>query len=61
VAGGLLLVSDQAIGTTGFQEALLAYHGKPIRDPQHPDWKPRPNHLGWHRREVFKGEARHRV
>jgi putative restriction endonuclease len=60
VADGVLLVSDQANGTSGFQEALLAYHGKPIRPPQHPDWKPEPGHLEWHGREVFKGEARHR-
>jgi len=57
--GCLLLVSDQANGTTGFQETLLAHHGKPIRDPQHPDWKPEPKHLDWHGREVFKGQARH--
>ena len=37
VREGVLLVSDQANGTTGFQEALLAYHGMPIRDAQHPD------------------------
>src|SRR3954452_23471904 len=60
VSQGVLLVSDQANGTTGFQETLLTYHGKPIRDPQHPDWRPEPRHLEWHGREVFKGEARHR-
>ena len=38
----------------------MAYHGKPIRDPQHPDWRPEPAHLEWHGREVFKGEARFR-
>jgi putative restriction endonuclease len=60
VAGGVLLVSDRANGTTGFQESLVAYHGRPIRPPQRPDWRPAPDHLGWHGREVFKGEARHR-
>ncbi len=60
VREGVLAVSDQANGSTGFQEALLAYHGKPIRDPQHPDWRPGMKHLDWHGREVFKGEARHR-
>jgi hypothetical protein len=44
----------------GFHENLLAYHGKPIRPPQRPDWKPEPGHLDWHGWEVFKGEARHR-
>jgi putative restriction endonuclease len=60
VADGILLVSDQANGTTGFQEAMMAYHGKSIRDPQHPDWRPETRHLVWHGREVFKGGARHR-
>jgi putative restriction endonuclease len=59
VKDGLLLVSDQANGSTGFQEALLAYHGKPVREPQHPDWRPEPSHLEWHGREVFKGAPRH--
>src|SRR3954452_24963472 len=45
VSGGVLLVSDQANGTTGFQETLMAFHGKAIRDPQHPAWKPEPRHL----------------
>ena len=31
VSEGVLLVSDQANGTAGFQEHLMAYHGKPIR------------------------------
>lgn len=60
VREGVLLVSDQANGSTGFQEALMAYHGKPIREAQHPDWQPEGRHLEWHGREVFKGEARHR-
>jgi putative restriction endonuclease len=60
VADGLLLVSDQANGTTGFQDGLLAYHGKPLREAQRPEWRPEREHLGWHGREVFKGEARHR-
>jgi putative restriction endonuclease len=38
VADGVLLVSDLANGTTGFSESLLAYHGKPIRPPQRPEW-----------------------
>jgi hypothetical protein len=27
-------------GTSGFQETLLAFHGKPIRLRQRPDWTP---------------------
>jgi hypothetical protein len=53
-------LTDQANGSAGFQEHLLAFHGKPVRPPQHPDWRPEPGHLAWHGQEVFKGEARHR-
>jgi putative restriction endonuclease len=55
----VLLVSDQANGTAGFEEALMAYHGKTIRTAQKPEWRPAGEHLAWHRSEVFKGEARH--
>jgi putative restriction endonuclease len=60
VAGGVVLVSDRAHGTAGFEEWLMVHHGRPLRDPQRPDWRPEPGHLAWHGREVFKGEARHR-
>lgn len=59
LSGGVLLVSDQANGTSGFTESLMTHHGKPIRAPQRPDWHPERKHLEWHAREVFKGEARH--
>jgi putative restriction endonuclease len=59
VADGVLLVSDLMNGTSGFQETLLAFHGKPVRPPQRPDGTPEPQHLAWHGRDVFKGEARH--
>ena len=58
-AEGVLLVSDQAHGTTGFEEALLRHHGKSARPPQRPEFKPDAAFLGWHGREVFKGAARH--
>jgi putative restriction endonuclease len=60
VAEGVVLVSDQVHGTSGFHETMMAYHGGPVRGPQRPDWRPEPKHLAWHRREVFKGEPRHR-
>src|SRR3954470_7505912 len=50
VADGVLLVSDQANGTAGFQETLMGFHGKPVRQPQRPEWKPEPGHLEWHGR-----------
>jgi putative restriction endonuclease len=57
---GALLVSDQAHGTEGFQEALMRHHGKPVRPPQRQEWKPALASLDWHAREVFKGAARER-
>lgn len=61
VREGVLFVSDLANGGSGLQETLLAYHGKPIREAQHPDWRASPRHLEWHGREVFKGGARHHL
>ncbi len=55
---GVLLVSDQAHGTEGFQEALMSRHGKAVRPPQRYEWRPMPASLDWHAREVFKGRAR---
>jgi putative restriction endonuclease len=60
VAGGVVLVSDLANGSMGFDELLMRHHGKPVRPPQRPEWRPDPGHLDWHGREVFRGEARHR-
>jgi putative restriction endonuclease len=54
-----VLVSDQANGTAGFEETLMRYHGRPIRTAQRPEWAPLPEHLAWHRSEVFKGQPRH--
>jgi putative restriction endonuclease len=59
VSDGVVLVSNQVHGTSGFLETLMAYHGGEVRGPQRPDWRPEPKHLAWHRREVFKGEPRH--
>jgi putative restriction endonuclease len=56
---GALLVSDQAHGSAGFEEALLRHHGKRTRSPQRPEWGPAPAFVAWHSREVFKGTARH--
>jgi hypothetical protein len=45
VAEGFVLVSDQVHGTSGFHEALMAHHGGKIREPQRPNWSPKPRHL----------------
>jgi len=33
-------VSDQANGSTGFQESQLSHRGKKIRLPERPEWNP---------------------
>lgn len=57
--GGTILVSDQANGSEGFEATLLRNHTRTIRPPQRPEWKPAPEYLEWHGREVFKGSPRH--
>jgi putative restriction endonuclease len=58
-ADGIFLVSDQVNGTTGIQDHLLAFHGRLIRRPQNPEWAPLAQHIAWHYREVFRGDARY--
>ncbi|GAB6146020.1 phosphorothioated DNA-binding restriction endonuclease [Desulfocicer niacini] len=52
-------VSDRANGTKGFDEWLMAYHGKELLKPQRPSYYPGPQHVAWHIREVFQGYGRH--
>ena len=54
-----VMVSDRAYGTKGFNEWLMAFHGKSIAQPQRPSFFPEPNFLSWHVREVFQGYERH--
>lgn len=49
-----LLVSEQVTGTSEFEHVLLRHHGHPVREPQHPEHRPDPGFLVWHRRQVFK-------
>jgi putative restriction endonuclease len=60
-ATGVMLVSDLAVGTSGFAELLLQHHGRAIRPAQHPEARPDPAFLHWHGKEVFKGSPRHRA
>ena len=53
-----VLVSDEAHGTVGFQEWLKNFHGKEINFPQRQSYYPSGDFIGWHVREVFKGEYR---
>ena len=53
-----ILVSDDVHGTTGFQEWLMDFHGKKISLPQRRLYYPELEFIGWHVREVFKGDYR---
>lgn len=53
-----LLVSEEAHGSSGFQEWLMDYHGREIRSPIRPDYAPAENFMHWHVKEVFKGAER---
>lgn len=53
-----VLVSDEAHGSVGFREWLKNFHGKKINFPQRQSYRPDGNYIGWHVKEVFKGEYR---
>jgi putative restriction endonuclease len=55
----IVIVSEQANGTNGFQEWVMAFHGQPIRPPQRPNYYPAITAIRWHVREVFKGPDRY--
>lgn len=52
-------VSEHAHGTGGFEEWLMAFHGKRLRAPQSPDYYPEARYLKWHLREVFRAPSRY--
>ena len=53
-----VLVSDDAHGSVGFEEWLMRFHGQTINFPQRESYYPHENFIGWHIREVFKGDYR---
>lgn len=53
-----IMISDLITGLCGFNEALLAHHGKPLRLPLREEDIPDPKFIEWHHREVFRGEPR---
>lgn len=57
----VLRVAESAHGTRGFDEWLMRYHNKPIRQPQRPDYYPNKGYIDWHFREVFRGPSRYGV
>lgn len=54
----VLLVSEMAIGSTGFDEWLMRFHGKPIREPVRQSFVLKNEFVHWHAKEVFKGSTR---
>ena len=48
-------VSKDACGSVGFKEWLLRFHGKKINFPQRVSFYPNASFIGWHVKEVFKG------
>lgn len=54
----LIRISERVMGTTGRQEALLRFNGEPLLRPQRDEQIPESEFLDWHRRNVFRGEAR---
>lgn len=53
-----ILVSQEVYGSSGLQETLVSFHGRHPIEPQSEDYRPLPQFLQWHRREVFRGPAR---
>ncbi|MDM8516384.1 HNH endonuclease [Desulfobacterales bacterium HSG16] len=54
----IILVSDHANGTQGFQESLMKFHGQKLQFPQRKNYLPHQDFRQWHVREVFQGEFR---
>jgi putative restriction endonuclease len=54
-----VVVSEQVHGSSGFEEWLLDFHGRPLRRPQRAEYLPAAEHMRWHWKEVFRGPRRH--
>ncbi len=54
-------VAENTYGTSGFNEWLMRFHGKPIRSPQRHEYKPKKEYIAWHIKEVFQGPSRYVV
>ena len=53
-----ILVSKDADGSVGFEEWLMKFHGEKINFPQRMSYYPAVEFIGWHVKEVFKGDYR---
>lgn len=55
----IVRVSQQAHGTSGFEEWLMRYHDQTVRKPQSPVYYPKHKFTEWHWREVFREPSRY--
>ena len=53
-----ILVSADVDGSVGLEEWLMRFHGEKISFPRKSSDYPAPKFIGWHVREVFKGDYR---
>jgi hypothetical protein len=56
-----VIVSESANGTRGFQEWVVAYHGKEIRPRKRPNYYPHEDWISWYVRELFQGRVGIRI
>jgi putative restriction endonuclease len=57
-ANGQLVVSEQAVGSAGFHDWVLGFHGKALNFPVRDELRPKPEFARWHAREVSQGPGR---
>lgn len=53
-----VVVSEEAHGSQGFQDWVMAFHGKKIKPPLRPYYFPDAAFIQWHVKEVFQGPSR---
>jgi putative restriction endonuclease len=53
-----ILISSRLYGHGGTDPMFLALSRAPLRTPNRKGAAPKPDFLGWHRKQVFRGEAR---
>ncbi len=53
-----LIVSDELSGGSDAFRQLVGINDQPLRPPQAPHFRPDPQFVRWHRKEVFRGEPR---
>jgi putative restriction endonuclease len=53
-----ILVSSRIYGSAGLESWFLALSGRQMRSPSRREAIPNKDFLAWHRKEVFRGEAR---